>query len=157
MVMRFGEWLEAFSVEKLMDTPERAIEYAKQVGQRVPELEPLILQDKDITARYLLSGLPGRWKPGEEAIKDDPWWVLKYARDVIGGRWPEGEAVFKGAPIPAYKYAVNVAMERVPELEPTIALFDVGARKYFDKILKPWLRAHSGEPVPKEFRRWRWL
>ena len=46
-------------------TPEEAYNLAKEKGERIPELEPI--------------------------IATDPQWAYAYARDVIKGRWPEVE------------------------------------------------------------------
>lgn len=127
-VLSFGEWLEAFDLQALMGTPERALVYARSVGERVPELEPLILED--------------------------PWVAFEYAQYVVGERWLEAEMVIRGDPIIAYQYVTRVARERVPSLEPTLAAAPSWALRYTERILRPWLEENPGAEIPEGFERW---
>jgi hypothetical protein len=77
---------------------------------------------RDATASYLYAiRRGGRWLEGEDAIKTDPWTIVKYARIVIQSRWYTAESYIMKHPIYAYYYAKHIIKGPWYEAEPYIA------------------------------------
>jgi hypothetical protein len=72
------------------------VNYARQVGVRIPKFEPFILKGTESNLiSYAMQVIQGRWLEAEPRILMHPTAALLYAKDVIRGRWPEAEPIIK--------------------------------------------------------------
>ena len=62
-------------------------------GKRLPELEPIIMQDTTWLYHYTIDVIKGRWPEAEPIISQDARYAYLYAREVIKGRWLEAEEI----------------------------------------------------------------
>ena len=97
------------------------LHYASRTGGRVPEFEPLFIQDADAASDYASGSIHGRWLEAEEIIATSSGAALNYARKVIAGRWEPGEAAIATNPKDSYWYASYVLKGSFPEGEAEIA------------------------------------
>lgn len=67
--------------------------------------------------QYAKKILKRRWKEGEQAIMNSPYYAYQYAKFVIKGRWPEAEKSIIEHPNSAYLYAKYILKERWTEAE----------------------------------------
>ena len=70
-------------------TPKQAYGKAYNAGERVPELEDIILTDSWVSCRYAECIIRGRWIEAEDIIMTSPPDSYYYASDVIKGKLPE--------------------------------------------------------------------
>lgn len=105
-------------IQYFSDNPHMAFVFANEIGQRVPELEPLIAQ----------SALP----------------AISYAEYVLNGRFPAGEPAIFSQPDKAIDYAVWILKQRLPQEAEASLLqraedFPVSLLKYFQNLFTgPW-------------------
>jgi len=112
-------------------------------------------KDPQLAFQYAKEVVKGKWLDGEEAIKQHPGFIIRYAREVLGttgrDRWPEGEkALIRMAtnppsnsgvwigqyPIALDVYAREILGGRWPEAE-KIILNHKHATLDFDEYAKP--------------------
>jgi len=99
----------------------KAYHEALAAQKRIPEAEPVIMQDADCAYLYAVYVIQGRWLEAEPVILKDSRYSYCYARDIIKGRWPEAEpTILKDAGY-AYSYAMKIIKGRWSEAEETIA------------------------------------
>lgn len=72
-------------------SPEKALQCAEKQGERIPELEPIIIKDPESAYMYAKDIIKGKWPEAESTIMTRPAWAVIYAKNVIKGRWPEAE------------------------------------------------------------------
>jgi len=70
-------------------TPKQAYEKAKKLGKRIPELEPLISKDTEVSCWYALHVIKGRFILGESAISKNAGYSYWYAKYAIKGKLPD--------------------------------------------------------------------
>jgi len=70
-------------------TPEEAYDKARNLGKRIPELEPVISQNAGWSVLYATSVIKGRFILGEPTISKDAYWSYCYALDIIKGKLPD--------------------------------------------------------------------
>jgi hypothetical protein len=108
-----------------------------QIPVRLPELEPIILQDAYYAVLYADVVIQGRWEEAEINILKDSYYSCLYTLKVIKGRWKEAEtAILQKDAGDAYYYALDVVKERWKEAETIIATDDFYCYKYAKNILK---------------------
>jgi len=82
--------IEATKVKLPKYTPRQAYELAKNLGKRVPALEPIILRQPIFAYEYARDVIKGRWPEAEPVIMKDiikeSYLVREYAENVIKGR-----------------------------------------------------------------------
>jgi len=97
-------------------TPEEAYCKAKNLGNRIPELEPVISKDAFYSYYYAKHVIKGRWELGELAISKDSGYSFSYAKYVIKGRWELGEpSISKDAGYYSFYYATDVIKGKLPD------------------------------------------
>jgi hypothetical protein len=107
--------------------PNIAYYYARYVmKRRWEDAEPYISRQDSIAFNYAYWVVKGRWEECEQTLIDgDPYYIARYAEDVLDGRWadigkPEAEEVLKTYPQYAAEYAMHVMKKRWKEAEPYI-------------------------------------
>src|ERR1035437_104156 len=111
----------------LIDTPEKALEFALQSDQRVPELEPLILQDAWCAYKYTVTCIGKRWSIAEPIIASNGMTAYHYATRLFNGPWVEGEEAIKKVPRWSVLYVKELLHMRWSAAEP-----------YFPKVFSPF-------------------
>jgi len=113
-------------------TPEQVYRKAKELGKRIPELEPVILKDACYSYRYVFDVIKGKWKIAEPAISKDAQYSYFYAKHVIKGRFILGEPTISKNALYSYLYAKNVIKGRLPDFmhNQMILSNDQFAKKY---------------------------
>lgn len=76
---------------------DSALEYAKQIGERVSALEPLLTRDNRHLHAYIGDVLKGPWPEAEDELLLDPKLATLYAID-YKPKWPDLEAIIKNKP-----------------------------------------------------------
>jgi hypothetical protein len=104
--------------DNLIDTPEKAVEFAIRFAQRVPELESLILQDPIMSYKYAVSCVGERWLEGEPIIASNGLSAYHYATRLFNGPWEEGEEAIKKVPRWSVLYIKELLHMRWPAAEP---------------------------------------
>jgi hypothetical protein len=94
-------------------TPYEAYSKAVNAGKRLPELEPIVLQDAGCSCHYAQNIIGGRWEEGEQVIATNSYWAYEYAKEIIKGKWGEGEAVIATNRDHAHFYICNVLKWRI--------------------------------------------
>jgi hypothetical protein len=118
-----------------MNTQE-AYNAAIKAGKRLPELEPLILEDVHCAYCYTRYVIEGCWKEAESIIATNSEYSYEYAKYIIKGKWKEGEAAIATNPFYAYKYANYVLKGRWKEGEVNMATSSYWAYEYAKDVLK---------------------
>lgn len=106
--------------QQLKEAMEKLFFLVQEIGQRIPEIEPIIAMDARYASSYADRIIKGRWPEAEDMIASDPHSSLYYAHLVIKGRWPKGEAAIIKDPKWAYHYARDVLKSRWSEAENVI-------------------------------------
>jgi len=117
-------------------TPYEAYQIATNAQKRMPELEPIILQDTASSYCYAKDVIKGRWSEAEPAIMQDACFAAVYARDVIQGRWPEAEPLIASSAKDAYCYAKDVLNKRWAEVELIILQNEYYTYQYARYVIK---------------------
>jgi len=137
----------------LLQYPSLLLSYVENAmgGKRWKRAEDVILNNKEENYRAYIVGyaahiIKGRWKAGEEVIKNNARAAAWYAKEVIGGRWKEAEDVIKQDGRAAGVYAMNVLNERWPAAEEAIQngnqdtnIWERYRRKFQEEIETEWL------------------
>jgi hypothetical protein len=113
--------------------PYAAYEYAKNVAKkRVPELEPLILDDTGVAYEYAYDVVKGRWPEAEKMFSNtDPSLAYGYAKNNLKDRWinipgipkviaKKAEKNIMSEPDIAIDYIKDVIKDRWYEAEPKL-------------------------------------
>jgi hypothetical protein len=89
-------------------TSREAYQKALTAQKRLPELEPIILQDEHYSYFYVDAIIKGRWEEGEEIIATTAYIAYCYATSIIKGRWEKGETAIAKDLDCAFLYETNV-------------------------------------------------
>lgn len=91
----------------------RALYYAKELGERVPALEPLLSKDPEYLYAYIGDVLKQPWPEAEQTLLKDPKLATLYAtrykptkKGTNVPNWPELEAIINNTP--KYKHLWDV-------------------------------------------------
>jgi hypothetical protein len=145
-----GRWPE---LEKALESTGNAhmmLEYVLTVvKERVPSMEPSIINTPDQAVRYAASCIKGRWPEAEDKIVAVAQAATAYAKNVLGQRWPRFEAILlnnsgdQQNPYNIMHYIDAVIKDRWPEAEPIIAK-SPQMLPYAEKYVKgPWPEVES--------------
>jgi len=104
-------------------TPARAYYKAKSLGKRIPEFEPIILEDAYWSYNYAHHVIKGRWELAEPIISKDVNYSYIYARDVIKGRWEIGEEAISKNSVHSFWYAQDLLKSRLPDFMHNAMIF----------------------------------
>lgn len=102
-------------------TPKEAWGVASRLRKirRIPEIEPLIIQDASASYNYAQKIIGDRWPEAEKTIlnSDNIKVMFLYAKNVIKDRWPEAEVKILKDKKQVFKYINLVINKRWPEGE----------------------------------------
>ena len=91
------------------DNLRHAYVFAKQLinagFQGDSHLEDLISTSAELSTKYAINALHGRFELGEDAIATDAIASNHYVRNIIKGRWKKGEDALASRKQTAYEYA----------------------------------------------------
>jgi hypothetical protein len=122
-------------VKEEIKTPKDAWRKVSRLRKirRLPELEPLILQDANCSYNYALKIIRARWPEAEPIIleKGTPKTLHYYAKNIIKDRWVEAEPKILASKSSSFDYANDVIRGRWPEAEKII--LEKGAEEIKDK------------------------
>jgi len=96
-------------------TPQEAYDKAKELGLRIPELEPVILKDAFYSFLYAKYVIEGRFILGEPTISKDAEVSYHYSFYVIKGRFILGEPAISKDARYSYHYAIGIIKGRLPD------------------------------------------
>jgi len=98
-------------------TPQAQEAYCKayNLGLRIPELEPTIIQDAEYSYLYARDIIKGRWELAEPIISKDAHCSYLYAKNIIKGRWELGEATISKYVYWSFCYALYVIKGKLPD------------------------------------------
>jgi len=119
-------------------TPQEAYYKALSLGLRIPELEPLIIQDAHWSHYYALDVIEGRFVLGEPFISQDAYYSYWYAKDIIKGKWELGEAAISKNAFYSFFYAKYVIKGKLPDFmhNQMILENDIYTKQYIEFISK---------------------
>lgn len=139
-----GRWPELERIIEKNGNSHIMLEYVLQVVKdRVPSMEPGIMQNPDQAVRYATSCIKGRWPEAEQNILTNAQAATSYAKNVLGGRWPRFEEMLLNGSGSNQGYNIihyidAVIKQRWPEAEPIIAA-SPQMLDYAEKYVKgPW-------------------
>jgi len=95
--------------------PYEVYDKAKELGLRIPKLEPFILEDAYWSYRYARDVIKGRFILAEPAISKDSEYSCWYAEDVIKGRFILAEPTISKDAQCSYYYAKDVIKGKLPD------------------------------------------
>jgi len=96
-------------------TPKEAYDTAYNLGNRIPELEPVISQNAFYSYYYAKDVIKGRWELGELAISKDAGYSYWYAINVIKVRFILAEPAISKDACYSYLYAREVIKGKLPD------------------------------------------
>jgi len=117
-------------------TPQEAYCKARNLGKRIPKLEPLISKDALYSYYYARDVIKGRFILAELAIIQDAYFSYWYAIEVIEGRFELGEPVISKDSEYSYLYAEDVIKGKLPDFMHNALLLsnDKFTKKYVEFI-----------------------
>jgi len=96
-------------------TPQEAYKKAKELGERIPKLEGIILKDAAYSFYYAKNVIKGKFELSEPAISKNTQYSYWYAKYAIKGRWELGEPAISQDAYSSYWYAIEVIEGRLPD------------------------------------------
>jgi len=117
-------------------TPQEAYCKAKNLGLRIPKLEPTIIQDAEYSYLYARDIIKGRWELAEPIISKDAFYSYRYATDVIKDRFIIAEPTISKDAQYSYYYAKYVIEGKLPDFMHNQMILENNeyTRKYIEYI-----------------------
>lgn len=100
--------------------PKMVIDYCRDMGQRVKEIEPHIINKPNLACEYAAVVIKGRWEEAEKNIAEDNAIALRYATEIIKGRFAAYEKRILKDKSQLVHYCTRIK-QRIEEFEPIIA------------------------------------
>jgi len=117
-------------------TPQEAYDKARNLGKRIPKLEPAISKDAQFSYLYAKYVIEGIFILAEPTISKYAQFSYYYAREVIEGRWEIGEPIISKDAFYSYLYSFYVIKGRLPDFMHNALLLsnDKFTKKYVEFI-----------------------